>query len=186
MSCRRVSRELLERFRFGEELDARSEPHLLHLQSCGPCRDEVGLDRALVAQLRRALRERVADAAPSEASWSTVRERAMAAKTAQPAYSPLVRRLRLMPAAAAISVMVFAVAVARDAELPTAIHLETHPSYQAIPPADPKWELPWYLRYETVQPLAPSRGGPIRSDFNEPTEPPPARTSGPLEQSTAS
>ena len=60
MSCRRVQRELIERFRFGE-LDARSAPHLAHLHGCTDCRDEVGLERSVVHHLQRALAERVAD-----------------------------------------------------------------------------------------------------------------------------
>ena len=80
MTCRKARRELLERFRFGEELDARSAPHLEHLQTCLECRDEVGLDRALVAQLRRALRARVEGYDPSPSSWQLVRERALAAE----------------------------------------------------------------------------------------------------------
>jgi hypothetical protein len=82
MTCRKVSRELLERFRFGEELDARSAPHLEHLQTCLACREEVGLDRALVAQLRRALRARVEGYDPSPSSWQLVRDRALAAERA--------------------------------------------------------------------------------------------------------
>jgi anti-sigma factor RsiW len=78
MSCGKASRELLERFRFGEELDARSAPHLDHLQSCHSCREAVGLDRALVMQLRRALQARVDGYAPSDAAWDGVRQRALA------------------------------------------------------------------------------------------------------------
>jgi anti-sigma factor RsiW len=80
MTCRKAQRELLERFRFGEELDARSAPHLEHLQTCPDCREEVGLDRALVAQLRRALQARVDGYDPSPSSWQLVRERALAAE----------------------------------------------------------------------------------------------------------
>jgi anti-sigma factor RsiW len=80
MTCRKARRELLERFRFGEELDARSAPHLEHLQTCLDCREEVGLDRALVAQLRRALQARVEGYDPSPSSWQLVRERALAAE----------------------------------------------------------------------------------------------------------
>ena len=78
MTCRKARRELLERFRFGEELDARSAKHLEHLQTCFACREEVGLDRALVAQLRRALQARVEGYDPSPSSWQLVRERALA------------------------------------------------------------------------------------------------------------
>jgi len=181
MSCRRVSRELLERFRFGEELDARSEPHLAHLQSCGPCREEVGLDRALVAQLRRALRERVADASPSETSWSAVRARAISAAPARPFPAPLVRRLRLVPAAAAVSLMIFAVAVGRDADLPAAIRVETRPAYQAIPVAEPPWEMPWYLRYRTGEAIPPSVIGLLPAEVDDATQPDLPRASGLIE-----
>lgn len=86
MSCRKVSRELLERFRFGEELDARSAPHLEHLQTCHACREEVGIDRALVIQLRRALALRVQDSAPSDRAWQNVRARALAAESVRPSW----------------------------------------------------------------------------------------------------
>jgi hypothetical protein len=178
MSCRRVSRELLERFRFGEELDARSEPHLLHLQSCGSCRDEVGLDRALVAQLRRALQARVADASPPETSWSAVRARAVAPQPAGRGPSPLVRRLRLMPAAVAVSVMIFAVSVARDADLPAQIRVDNRPPYQGIPKAEPPWEMPWYLRYRPVVPVPPSGIGFLPTEVDDATQPDPPRASG--------
>jgi len=179
MSCRRVSRELLERFRFGEELDVRSEPHLLHLQSCGPCREEVGLDRALVVQLRRALQARVADASPPETTWSAVRARAVAPQPAGHRPSPLIRRLRLMPAAVAVSVMIFAVAVARDADLPAQIRVENRPVYQGtIPRFEPKWEIPWYLRYRTVVTVPPSSIGFLPTEVDDATQPDPPRASG--------
>jgi hypothetical protein len=92
MSCRKVSRELLERFRFGEEIDARSAPHLEHLQTCVACREQVGLDRALVTQLRRALQARVEGYEPSPSSWQLVRERALA-ESSRPAWTGWFRRL---------------------------------------------------------------------------------------------
>ena len=75
MSCGRLRRELVELFRFGG-LDVRSAPHLDHLAACRACRDEVGFDRALVQQLRLALDERVATAAPSADAWSGILARA--------------------------------------------------------------------------------------------------------------
>ena len=60
------SDELIERFRFGEELDSRSAPHLAHLETCLACREEVGLDRALVRQLRPAPQAPVGGDAPSD------------------------------------------------------------------------------------------------------------------------
>jgi hypothetical protein len=71
MTCRRVCRELIELVRFGE-LDVRSAPHLDHLADCRGCRDEVGLNRELVQQLRHALQARVEGAAPSAGAWSAI------------------------------------------------------------------------------------------------------------------
>ena len=71
MSCRRIRRELLWLVRFGD-FDAGSAPHLEHLAGCQGCRDEVGLDRALVRQLRTALAERIGDATPSPSAWEGV------------------------------------------------------------------------------------------------------------------
>lgn len=76
MSCRRVARELIEFFRFGE-LDIRSGPHLDHLEVCLACRREVGLDRELVLQLQRALRARVDGHAASPGAWLEIRRRAL-------------------------------------------------------------------------------------------------------------
>jgi len=180
MSCRRVSRELLERFRFGEELDARSDPHLAHLQTCGACREEVGLDRALVVQLRRALRARVGDAAPPAGSWETVRARALAAPSTGSPRALLIGWVRMLPAAVAVGVMVVAVAVPRSTPLPATTQDRSWGQYQTIAAA-PDWELPWYLRYRTVQPVEPSRGGALASDYPDPVDPDPPRTAGLME-----
>jgi hypothetical protein len=75
MKCARAQRELLWLSRFGE-LGPSSQPHLDHLAGCPGCRDEVGLDRALVQQLRVALAERVESARPSPQAWETILERA--------------------------------------------------------------------------------------------------------------
>ena len=97
MSCHKVARELIERFRFGP-LDRRSAPHLEHLETCARCREEVGLDRAFVLQLQRALRERVEGAEPAT-SWSTVRARAIAESG-----TPLSWRARLLGVGQALRV----------------------------------------------------------------------------------
>ncbi len=183
MSCRRVSRELLERFRFGEELDVRSDPHLAHLQTCGACRQEVGLDRALVVQLRRALRERVGDATPPAGSWDAVRARALAPPARGSVRALLIGWARVLPAAVAVGVMTIAVAVPRDDQVPVAGvagQERSRSQYQRIA-ATPKWELPWYLRYRTVQPVEPTRGGALATDFPDPVEPDPPRASGLIE-----
>ena len=161
MSCRRVSRELLERFRFGEELGLSSEPHLAHLQSCAACRTEVGLDRALVVQLRNALRARVAGASPSPRSWEVVRQRALAADSPRMGLISAWRWVRLAPAAAAMSLMIFAVAVAQDSERPAAIQQHTWPTFQQIPIAVPDWEMPWWLAARVGPPPGPQSHGPL-------------------------
>jgi anti-sigma factor RsiW len=161
MSCRRVSRELLERFRFGEELDLSSEPHLAHLQSCAACRTEVGLDRALVVQLRNALRARVAGAAPSSRSWEVVRQRALAADAPRMGLTSAWRWIRLAPAAAAMSLMIFAVAVAQDSERPAASQQHNLSTFQQVPIQEPDWEMPWWLAARVGPPPAPQSHGPL-------------------------
>ena len=77
MTCRRICRELLWSVRFGE-LDASSQPHLEHLAACSACRDEVGFDREMVRQLRRALAERVDGMVPSPTAWEGIVRRTQA------------------------------------------------------------------------------------------------------------
>lgn len=161
MSCRRASRELLERFRFGEELDVNSEPHLAHLQSCSACRTEVGLDRALVMQLRTALHARVAGASPSSRSWEVVRERALASDSTRVRLAAAWHWIRLAPAAAAMSLMIFAVAVAQDSERPAAVQEQNWPTVQQIPIQEPDWEMPWWLAAREGPPPAPQAHGPL-------------------------
>lgn len=161
MSCRRVSRELLERFRFGEELDARSEPHLLHLQSCAPCRVDVGLDRALVVQLRRALLARVGDAVPPARAWDVVRSRALANDSRSAPRGSLWRWMRLLPAATVMTMMIFAVTVSPDSERPESIQSGDWPAYRVWPASEPAWKMPWWLSARTGPPPAPVARGPL-------------------------
>ncbi|HEX2195048.1 MAG TPA: hypothetical protein VHK63_08860 [Candidatus Limnocylindria bacterium] len=72
MSCHKVSRALLERFRFGE-LDADCDQLLAHVERCRGCQDDIAVDRALATQLRIALRRRVDGFEPSPAVWRAVR-----------------------------------------------------------------------------------------------------------------
>jgi hypothetical protein len=107
MSCSRLRRELLDLFRFGE-LDGRSAPHLDHLVACRACRDEVGLDRALVQQLRVALAERVAGTAPSPEVWPIILRRAQAPPSGLGAWlrshwTMLANRLRIATAVSAVA-----------------------------------------------------------------------------------
>jgi|GEM_PF-2107454 len=89
MSCQRISQEVIDFFRFGE-LDARSAPHLDHLEVCLACREAVGLDRELVIQLQRALTARVDGHAASPGAWLEIRRRALAPE-------PPTWRRRLLP-----------------------------------------------------------------------------------------
>jgi anti-sigma factor RsiW len=100
----------LEHFALGEELGSRSGPHLAHLESCADCRREVGIDRALVAQLRRALRERVEGSAPSGASWDVVRRRTL--DRPERRWTAHALHWGGMASAAAAAIMMFAVATA--------------------------------------------------------------------------
>jgi anti-sigma factor RsiW len=115
MSCSQVRRELLEHFALSGELGPRSGPHLAHIESCAECRQEVGIDRELVKQLRRALRDRVEGGAPSEASWELVRRRTVD----RPVRPWSVRALHWggMASAAAAGIMMFAVATAPETRL---------------------------------------------------------------------
>jgi anti-sigma factor RsiW len=104
MSCARVSREVIEFFRFGD-LDARSAPHLEHLAVCADCREEVGLDRELVIQLQRALAARVDGHAASPGAWLEIRRRALQpeAPTWRGRFLPV---LRLAPVGAIVIVLI--------------------------------------------------------------------------------
>jgi len=108
VSCSRARRELFEHFALGEELGPSLGPHLAHLQSCADCRQEVGIDRELVENLRRALRERVEGGAPSEASWELVRRRTVD----RPVRPWTVRVMKWGGMVSAAATMLFAVATA--------------------------------------------------------------------------
>jgi hypothetical protein len=77
MSCRKVRRDLVDRFRFGE-VDGCSSGHLDHLDGCASCREEIGIDQALVRQLRRALQARVEGRSASPNAFAEIRRRALA------------------------------------------------------------------------------------------------------------
>lgn len=137
MSCRRIRRELIERFRFGE-LDGRSAPHLEHLRGCVECRDDVGLDRAVVRDLQRALALRVADAGPSPAAFDAIRRRAL--EPAGPSFGErLWRWARVVPAGAAIALASFAIIGGSQDGVPQAAAPRqlAWPGFQEAAPYDP-------------------------------------------------
>lgn len=114
MSCSRARRELLESFALGEELGSGSGPLLAHVESCAQCRRELGIDRELIENMRRALRQRVQGSAPSEASWGLVRRRTVD-RPVRPVR--VVHWRGMVSAAAAAGMMLFAVATAPDTTL---------------------------------------------------------------------
>jgi hypothetical protein len=178
MSCRRISRELIERFRFGEELDGRSAPHLTHLAACQWCRDEVGLDRTLVLQLQRALRARVAGHEPSPRAFNAVRIRAMADDTPEALSARFVRWIRFAPAGAAVGLMLVAVVTAGIPKSGAFDSLEA----RSVPwpglmervdngPLTPK-EGAWWLKYQPSPPIRPPATGVIASVDPNPLDEP--------------
>ena len=90
-SCRHTP-PLLSLLRHGD-VDERVDRHVAHLEFCRACQRALIDDRALARQVERALRERVADVAPSPAAWLAV-ERRIAA-TPAPWHARLTRWLRV-------------------------------------------------------------------------------------------
>ena len=156
MSCRRVARELIEFFRFGD-LDARSAPHLDHLEVCQACREEVGLDRELVLQLQRALQARVDGHAASPGAWLEIRRRAVQPEA--PSWrTRLWPVLRLTPMGAMLIVLVAVIApVAGFSPFRAPPQLSSIQTWQnftetaANDPVDP-YDGRWWLRYISAPP----------------------------------
>lgn len=167
MSCRRISRELLERFRFGEELDQRSAPHLAHLEVCATCRGEVGLDRALVRQLQRALRARVEGQEPSPRAFNAVRIRALAAEDPVPWSGRLLRWTRLAPAGVVTAVMLAAAIGAAQGQQATELAERTiaWPGFlERVDPGPPTpHESAWWLQYQPRPAITQPASGLIAS-----------------------
>jgi hypothetical protein len=92
MSCRRARRELQWLVQFGE-FDQESAPHLDHLAGCRACREEIGIDRALVRQLRTALAARIEDTAPSPTAWDGVLARMRQPEPRRGGFRPWAARL---------------------------------------------------------------------------------------------
>ena len=170
MSCSRARRELLEHFALGEELGSRVGPHLAHLDSCADCRREVGVDRELVANLRRALRERVEGSAPSEASWEQVRRRTVG-RQVQPWTARVLHWRGMASAAAAAGIMVFAVATAPDARLfpGTESPFVASAAQRAVPPVEEAsgWSPAQSSTYSAPRTDAPLPGWPMRAQMSD-------------------
>jgi hypothetical protein len=184
VDCRRAARELIEFFRFGE-LDARSAPHLEHLEVCLACRQEVGLDRELVIQLHRALGARVDGHAPSPGAWLAIRRRALEEE-------PPRWRLRLQPlsrlALVGGTAIVLLALVAPAGLSPFHVQPElvySEPTWQNFEEAasgelvDP-YAGRWWLRYATLAPSALASGSLATVDPWEQLVTPARRSSGPV------
>jgi hypothetical protein len=168
MSCDRISREVIEFFRFGD-LDARSAPHLEHLALCAACREEVGFDRGLVIQLQRALAARVDGHAASPGAWLEIRRRAL--EPERPGWlGRLLPVFRLAPIGASVIVVLAVLATPSispfrvDRDLAAA---SSEPTWrileqvEALDEADGQRER-WWLRYVTVE--APETGAVATAD----------------------
>ncbi len=166
MSCSRARRELLECFALGEELGPRSGPHLAHLESCAECRRELGVDRELVENLRRALRQRVGNGASSEASWGAVRRRTVD-RPLRPWTVGVVHWRSMVSAAAAAGMMVFAVATAPQTTLlpVTQSPFVASAARRVVPPLEdarpPDFPSSTYL----APPRYPPPGWPMQTQF---------------------
>ena len=172
MSCSQARRELLELFALGEELGSRSAPHLAHLESCAECRREVGIDRELVHNLRRALRARVEGHAPSEASWGRVRRRTVDRRE-RPWRVPLVRWGGMASAAAAAGIMLFAVVTAPEARLfpETQSPFVASAARRVVPPVEEAsgWLAGYSSTYSAPQADPPLPGWPVRTHLSDET-----------------
>lgn len=172
MDCQRAARELIEFFRFGE-LDARSAPHLDHLEVCLACREQVGLDRELVLRLQRALAARVDGHAASPGAWLEIRRRALEPEP-RTWHSRLLPALRLAPVGAmAIVVLALLAPVAGFSPFQMRPELASLPTGQGLQetaindPVDPYRGHGW-LRYVTPPPpSAPPTGALPTTDPGE-------------------
>ena len=72
-----MRRQLVDCVRFGDVARC-SAAQLDHLDGCHGCRDEIGVDQAVVRQVRRALQARVAGRSPSPQAFAQIRQRALA------------------------------------------------------------------------------------------------------------
>jgi anti-sigma factor RsiW len=169
MSCSRARRELLELFALGEELGPRSGPHLAHLESCADCRREMGIDRALVENLRRALRARVEGRAPSEGSWGLVRRRTVD----RPMRPWTVRVVHWggIASAAAAGIMMFAVATAPGTTLfpGTESPFVASAARRAVPPVEEArgWPPEHSSTYPAPQTYPPLPGWPMQTQISD-------------------
>jgi anti-sigma factor RsiW len=170
MSCSQARRELLEYFALGEELTSQSGPHLAHLESCADCRREMGIDRELVHNLRRALLARVDGHGPSEASWQQVRSRTVD-RPVRPWTAGVVHWRGMVSAAAAAGMMLFAVATAPQL---TTLPMTQSPSFasaarRVVPPVEDARGWPALLSstHLTPQIYPPLPGWPMQTHTSE-------------------
>lgn len=170
MGCSQVQHELLEHFALHEELGPRSWPHLAHLETCAGCRDEIGVDRELVRQLRRALRARVEGSAPSAAAWRHVRRRTVD-RPAQPWTLRLVRWGGTLSAATVAAVMMFAVVTAPGTGLISSAEspFVASAARRALAPVDESsWPAAYVSPYRVPLAIPPMPGWPVNPQLSDP------------------
>jgi anti-sigma factor RsiW len=170
MSCSQARRQLLEQFALGEELTSRSGPHLAHLESCADCRREMGIDRELVDNLRRALRARVDGRGPSEASWEQVRSRTVD-RPARAWRVSAVQWRGMVSAAAAAGIMLFAVTTAPQT---TSLPMTQSPSFasaarRVVPPVEDArgWPVEPSSTYVAPRIYPPLPGWPMQTHTSD-------------------
>ena len=184
VNCRQVVRELIEFFRFGE-LDARSAPHLDHLEVCLACRQDVGLDRELVLQLQRSLAARVDGHAASPGAWLEIRRRAL--EEERPSWRARLQPVSRLGLVGATAIVLLAL-VAPVGLSPFSVRPELayrEPTWQNFEEAAPgdlvdPYGGRWWLRYATRAPSALASGSLATVDPWERLVTPSQRSSGPV------
>jgi hypothetical protein len=130
----------------------------------------VGIDRELVENLRRALRERVEGHAPSEASWEQVRRRTVD-RPVRPWTTRVVQWGGMLSAAAAAGIMLFTVATAPESRLgqgTQSLFVASVPR-RAVPPIDEGagWASAQLSRDAAPQADAPLPGWPMQTQMSD-------------------
>jgi hypothetical protein len=128
----------------------------------------VGIDRELVKNLRRALRERVEGTAPSGASWELVRRRTV--DLPERSWTTIVVRWGgMVSAAAAAGVMLFAVASAPEGRLLPGTQSDyiASAARRVVPPVDESNGRAVAIVDLTRQTFPPLPGWPMQTQISD-------------------
>lgn len=129
----------------------------------------MGIDRELVENLRRSLRERVEGYAPSESSWGLVRRRTV--DRPEPRWTVSVAHWRgMVSAAAAAGIMLFAVVTAPEIRLPPVSQspVVSSAARRVVPPVDDArgWPPEASSTYQAPQ-MYPPPGWPMQPKLSD-------------------